>query len=59
MLAERKLSPERLHPVVERNISRDPQPCIRQRSGSLVEVWQIKLSKWRGQGYHRKSYIVC
>ena len=47
MLAERKLSPERLHPVVERNISRDPQPCIRQRSGSLVEVWVIELSKPR------------
>ena len=51
MLANRNiayLSPERLHAAVDGGRCRDPQPNIRQSSRSLLEEWQIEVSKLDG-----------
>ena len=43
-----QLCPERFHPATDGNRCRDPQPNIKQTSGSLVEEWGIQMSKLEG-----------
>jgi hypothetical protein len=61
MLADRNLAelpPERLHPIADRNICRDPKRNIRRRPGNLVEELGIEVSKLEGSRTPQEDHSV-
>lgn len=61
MLADRTISyllSERLHPVGDGNKCRDPQANIRSNYRSLLEEWEIELSKMEGSRHHKKTCTI-